>query len=166
MADNKPAFEKMVEGNKGIVYRICNSFCSEKEDKDDLAQEILYNLWKSYANYTPDHKLSTWVYRVAMNVAISFYRKQKKFAPTVSLAMHDTEIEDKAEQQESDANSQLLQQFINGLKPLDRALMLLYIDGKSYAEIAEILGISETNTSTKINRIKSSLKQKVSGIKE
>ena len=103
------------------------------------------------------------MYRVALNVAISFYRKEKKSAPTVSLVASEMEIEDKAAPHDvTEENSQRLQQFINELKPLDRALMLLYIDGKSYAEIAEILGISATNTATKINRIKNNLKQKVS----
>ena len=106
------------------------------------------------------------MYRVALNVAISSYRKEKKAAPTISFAENEMDIEDRSEYNESEVNSQLLQQFINELKPLDRALMLLYIDGKNYAEIAEILGITETNTSTKINRIKNNLKQKVSGSKE
>jgi len=167
--NNQPgeeAFLQLIQENRGIIFKICNAYCADMTIGEDLAQEIIYHLWKSQQRFDNSYKFSTWMYRVALNVAISFYRKEKKSAPTISLAEHDTEIEDKAEQQESDANSQLLEQFINELKPLDRALMLLYIDGKAHSEIAEILGITETNTSTKINRIKNHLKQKVSGIKE
>lgn len=160
MADNKPAFEKMVAGNKGIVYRICNSFCSEKEDKDDLAQEILYNLWKSYATYTPDHKLSTWVYRVAMNVAISFYRKEKRalhFSPYSEELM---KFETDNTSGENDENVKMLYQFIQELKEVEKSVLILYLDDKSHREISEIVGISESNVGTKINRIKEQLKQK------
>lgn len=163
---SKEAFLQLIQENKGIIFKICNAYCAGIHDREDLAQEIIYNLWKSWPAFDNSYKFSTWMYRIALNVAISSYRKRNKKLPTISLDVSETEIADKSEPHDSTAeNSVLLQQFINELNMLDRALMLLYIDGKSYAEIADILGITETNTATKINRIKNSLKTKVSGLK-
>ena len=107
------------------------------------------------------------MYRIALNVAISFYRKEKRSGDVVSLSTHTAEIEMKEDDtNENETNILLLQQFINELKPLERALMILYLESKSYGEIADILGITETNVATKINRIKNNLKQKFSTIKE
>ena len=72
-------FMRLLKENKGIVYKICNSYCSDKDDRNDLAQEIIYNLWKSFGNFNNAFKFSTWMYRIALNVAISFYRQEKKF---------------------------------------------------------------------------------------
>ena len=159
MADKKQAFEKLVEDHKGIIYRICNSFCHEKDDRDDLAQEILYNLWKAYSTYTPDYKLSTWIYRVAMNVAISYYRKEKRalqFHPYSETIM-EFEMDDNPNDHEEKV--EMLYQFIHELKEVDKSVLILYLEDKSHREIAEIIGISETNVGTKINRIKERLKQ-------
>ena len=164
---DKTEFLQLVQDNKGIIFKVCNAYCQHTHDREDLAQEIIYNLWKSWQGFNNSYKFSTWMYRIALNVAISAYRKKNKDMPTISLDGNETEIADKTEQHDSTAeNSELLQQFINELNTMDRALMLLYMDGKSYAEIADILGITETNTATKINRIKNSLKQKVSGLKK
>lgn len=160
MVDNKPAFEKLVDDNKGIVYRICHSFCGEKEDRDDLAQEILYNLWKSYATYTPDHKLSTWVYRVSMNVAISYYRKEKRALQFSPYSEELIKVETENKQGENDEKLKMLYQFIQELKEIDKSVLILYLDDKSHREISEIVGISESNVGTKINRIKEQLKKK------
>jgi RNA polymerase sigma-70 factor (ECF subfamily) len=72
-------FIRLIRENKGIIYKICNSYCADKDDRDDLAQEIIYNLWKSFDSFNDAFKFSTWMYRVALNVAISFYRQEKKF---------------------------------------------------------------------------------------
>ena len=160
---DKQAFTQLIQENKGIIFKVCNAYCPNIHDREDLAQEIIYNVWKSWSSYNGNNKFSTWMYKIALNVAISFYRKQNKNVSTISIDGNENEIADTSEQHDiTTENIALLQQFINELNTLDRALMLLYIDGKSYAEIAEILGISETNTATKINRIKNKLKQKVS----
>ncbi len=110
--------------------------------------------------------LSTWMYRVALNVAISFYRK-KKNGSVISIRENDMDLPDKTHgTDELEENIAQLQQFISELKELDRALMLLYLEAKPYQEIAEILGISETNVATKISRIKETLKQKFSNLKK
>lgn len=159
---DKEAFFKLVEENKRIIFKICNAYCRNKSDREDLAQEIIYNLWKSGGSFNQEARFSTWMYRVALNVAISFYRKEKRSRPAFSLTDHLLEIEDKPENTETEERLKQLQQFINQLKELDRALMILYLEDKPYSEIAEILGITESNVGTKINRIKTRLKQQFS----
>jgi RNA polymerase sigma-70 factor (ECF subfamily) len=157
----KEEFLSLIEKNKGIIIKICNSYCFNKSDREDLAQEIIYQLWKAGKSFKAESKFSTWMYRVALNVAISFYRKQKKSDLHIPLTESHIEIEDMiSEADELEKKVILLQRFINEMKELDKALTLLYFDEKSHREIAEILGISETNVATRINRIKSRLKQK------
>ncbi len=165
MQNNKDEFLKQVEAHKLIIYKICNSYCKNKYDRADLAQEITYQLWRSYDHFNGAVKFSTWMYRVALNVAITFYRKTKTGEAIIQLAEHEIEIEDRKEDTvELEKNINTLQQFINELKELDKALMILYLEEKSYAEIADILGITETNVATRISRIKDKLKQKFSTI--
>jgi len=155
------AFLTLIKENRGIIFKICNSYCPNKNNREDLAQEIVYQLWRSFNSFNTNLKFSTWMYRIALNVAITYYRKESRVAPTVSLSERD--IEDKREaHQESEENINRLQQFIHELKELDRALMILYLEEKSHQEIADILGITESNVGTKLGRIKVKLKQKFS----
>ncbi len=159
-------FLQLIEQNRGIILKICNSYCQNKNDREDLAQEIVYHLFKSGEKFDSTYKFSTWMYRVALNVAISFYRKHQQVNAFYELNEEHTYKADTPIDTTNDAEtkSQLLQQFINELKELDKALMILYLESKTYREIAEILGITETNVATKINRIKEKLKQKFSFI--
>ncbi len=158
----KDNFLKLIESNKKIIFKICNSYCHNSIEREDLAQEIIYNLWKSGKSFNADYKFSTWMYRVALNVAISFHRKENK-RHTTTLNEHMLNIEDNvATSAVSEENINLLQKFINALKELDRALMILYLEEKTYSEIADILGISETNVATRISRCKEKLKQNFS----
>jgi len=165
MIKNKETFLQLLQDNKGIIIKICNSYCTGKDDRDDLAQEIVFNLWKAFKDYTPSHKLSTWMYRIGLNVAISFYRKEMRSIQfsvySEDLIVFDDESENKLEKED---RLVLLQKFIQELKEIDKSIMLLYLDNKSYAEIAEIVGITETNVATKINRIKINLKSKIQTI--
>ncbi len=162
MTTNKETFLRLLEEHKGIIIKICNGYCQAKDDKEDLSQEIVYNLWKSFANYTPDYKFSTWLYRVALNVAISYYRKEKRSLQYTAYDENLIIFNDEEYNKELDGNLLLLQQFIFELKEIDKSIMLMYLDDKSYHEIAEITGISETNVATRINRIKTNLKAKFS----
>ncbi len=154
-------FLSVIEINKGIIYKITNSYCKDTEDRKDLIQEIISQLWKSFDNYSEQYKYSTWIYRIALNVAISFYRKENR-RKTISNPLSEGVFSffDLNENTESESNLGFLQQFISELKDLDKALLLLYLEEKSHREIAEIIGISETNVATKIGRIKAILKQK------
>jgi RNA polymerase sigma factor (sigma-70 family) len=157
-------FLAMLEQHKKIVFKVCNAYCKEAESRKDLAQEIFIQLWKSHGSYNGQYKLSTWIYRIALNVAISFYRRGKKHVHS-ALTESAIDIADESEHpQETENNISLLHQFIDELDELHKALMILYLDNNSYKDIAEVLGISETNVATKISRIKQKLKEKFENI--
>ncbi len=167
MQPEKDDFIKLITENKAIIIKICNSYCNNKTDREDLAQEIIYTLWKGGKTFNPDFKFSTWMYRVALNVAISFYRVNKKLKNNISFTERDMEIEDKIfDSTTSEENLNLLQKQIAALKEFDKALIILYFEEKSYKEIAEIIGITETNVATKISRIKEKLKQDITNAKK
>lgn len=159
--NNKEQFIGLIEEHKLIIYKICNSYCKNTSDRDDLVQEITYQLWKSFTHFNGSVKFSTWMYRVALNVAITFYRKSLKGNAIIELTEPHIELSEKDDNKaELEKNINHLQQFINELKELDKALMILYLEEKNYSEISEILGITETNVATKISRIKEKLKQR------
>lgn len=159
-------FINVLEDHKKIIYKVCNAYCKNADDRQDLIQEVIIQLWRSFERYNDQFKLSTWIYRIALNVSISFYRKEsKRLNRTDRLDNYIIDVADlNLEEENKNENLRLLQQFINELDELNRALMILYLDDNSYSEIAEILGISETNVATKINRVKQKLKQRFSNI--
>lgn len=159
MADEKE-FIELINKNKGIIYKICTTYSNNKDDKDDLAQDIVFNLWKSYGSYNKEYKFSTWMYRIALNVAISFYRQGKKSKLKDSFSERLIVFEEGLDKKiEEDKNLEMLHDFINGLKEIDKAIILLYLEDKPYREMAEITGFTETNIATRINRIKEKLRQ-------
>lgn len=159
MNSQREIFIGIIEDYKKMIYKVANSYTQHKEDCEDLMQEIVLQLWNAYPKYDSTFKLSTWIYRIALNVSISFYRKEatrkkikanaKPLFISFSNDFYDEEKDEKIRQ---------LYVFIHQLKELDKALMLLYLEQYSYEEIANVLGISKTNVSTKINRIKGKLK--------
>lgn len=154
-------FFALVEENKKIIYKVSSAYCRNAEDRKDLVQEILMQLWKSSERFDDRFRLSTWIYRIAMNVAISHYRRQKREgAETVSIdeGIIDV-IDDKSSSDELAGRIPLLYRFIDGLDEVNRALIILYLEENSYKTIAEILGITETNVATKLGRIKKKLQQ-------
>lgn len=157
---------KEINDNKRIIYKISNIYCNNENDMKDLAQEIIYQLIKSYSSFNPEYKFSTWMYRVALNVAISFYRKNKKENVVTFVDQHTDKEDDGDHAALLEDNIASLHQFINELKELEKALMILYLESKSYREISEIIGITETNVATKISRIKETLKQKFSNLNQ
>lgn len=159
--DKSEQFLAVVNSNKGIIYKIANSYCKNSDNRNDLVQEIIIQLWKSFDNYNEQYEHSTWMYRIALNVAISFYRKTKRDLST-PLTENIIEIIKEEDSGELEENVRLLYQFINELDKLNKALMLLYLDNKTHKEMAEVLGITETNVATKIGRIKEKLKIKFS----
>jgi RNA polymerase sigma-70 factor (ECF subfamily) len=159
-ASAKDKFLTIIQENKKLIFKVCNSYCKDEEDRKDLVQEVIIQLWKSFPNYNPQYKLSTWMYRIALNVAISFYRKEHpRKERTIQIDDILINIADDNPQHDLDEKVGLLHTFINQLDELNKALMLLYLDDNSYKEIADILGITETNVATKISRIKQRLKQ-------
>lgn len=158
-------FLSVIEDHKGIIYKIANTYCKVTGDREDLVQEIILQLWKSFDNYNEQFKYSTWIYRIALNVAISFYRKENRVRQLSNSLPHSIlYFSDTNDTGEKEKAISFLQQFIAELKELDKALMLLYLEEKSHKEIAEIIGITETNVATKVGRIKTILKQKFSQV--
>ena len=159
------AFLTELENHKGIIYKISYSFCKTKADCEDLTQEIIIKLWQSFGAYRPLSKTSTWIYRIALNTAISFYRKEKA-RNRIMTTTHDSLLQlaqaVPAANMETAEKIAYLHQFLLEIKEMDRALMILYLEEKPLKEIAEIMGISPTNVSTKINRIKRVLKARFS----
>lgn len=159
MKRTKQEFLEMLEKHKLIIFKVCNGYCKDQEEQKDLIQEVILQLWSSFHRYDEQYKLSTWVYRIALNVAISHYRKantRQKYVQTF-----EGEVLDIAQEEPGDYNEDLhrLQSFLKSLDKLNKALMMLYLDGHSHDEIAGILNISKSNVGTKISRIKEKLKR-------
>jgi len=155
-------FEEVLSEHKGVFFKIAKTYCKDETDRQDLLQEMMINVWQALPRYKSDFKLSTWLYRICLNVAISSYRKNA--AVPLHIPIDDDDNQTIVEHQEGDKQQhlQMLEKFIDELKDLDKALMLLYLEDKSHSEIAEILGISPSNVSTKVLRIKEKLKQRFS----
>ena len=152
-------FMLLLEENKGILLKVARSYADSKEDRQDLMQEITFQWWQSFEKVNGDIKVSTWLYRIALNVAISCFRKERSMKRWKQEELFKVE-EAVSPDSETDERVELLISFISTLPPFDKAIMILYLEQKSYKEIAEITGISLTNVSTRISRIKLSLKRK------
>jgi RNA polymerase sigma-70 factor (ECF subfamily) len=155
---NHSEFLQLVEDNKGILYKISSSYCRHAGDREDLIQEMIYQLWRSSEKYDNTQKFSTYMYRIALNVAISFYRRNSRSGVQVAL---DADLHIADELDELDERVELLQRWVRSLGELDKALMILYLEERPYREIAEILGVTETNVGTKIGRLKERLKKQL-----
>jgi RNA polymerase sigma factor (sigma-70 family) len=151
-------FQNLMEEHKKILYKVCHSYCRNPGDRDDLAQEIIVQLWRSFRKFDARVRFSTWMYRIALNVAISFYRRESvRTRHIVPGSEHLLEAIDETGSRSEEV--QLLHRWIEELDPLNKALAILYLDGNNYQEIADVLGISQTNVATKISRLKETLRQ-------
>ena len=149
----------MVYTHMGIIYKICNLYAAV-EDRDDLKQEIIYQLWKSYHTYRGDSKFQSWMYRVALNTAMLGLRARKM--KYTSLSEHALEIsEDPFEHQDQEIRIKQLYKQISKLKDLDKTIIFLYLEQCSYDEIAEITGISTKNVSVRLVRIREKLRSQL-----
>ncbi len=151
-------FIQLLNQNQKIIHKVCNLYLNWQEDKEDLFQEITLQAWKAYSQFRGDAKFSTWLYRVALNTAITFFRKDKKnaFIATVS------EIPDLAHQLDRDPiedKTKAMYKAIADLSKIDKAIVMLYLEDYSYAEISEIIGITANNIAVKMNRIKVKLRE-------
>lgn len=158
--DKKEAFVTAIQNNEGLIYKIAAVYSNAVEDRNDLVQEIIYQLWKSFDSFKQQSSISTWMYRVAMNVAIYQLKTAKRKVTTVPLDEQFSNFHD-TENSGFEEKLQLLRQHLNNLNLLDKGIVMLYLDNKSYEEIAQITGISETNVGTKISRIKEKLKKQI-----
>ncbi len=152
-------YQALVETHQGILIKVAGMYCRLREDRQDLIQEMMIQVWKSFPRYNPRLNASTWLYRVCLNVAISHLRK-KSAAKRQTVFLQEEALPAPAEMPDTEQQLCRLEQFIGELNDLDKALMLLYLEEKSQPEIAEILGLSLTNVSTKVGRIKERLKKR------
>ena len=153
---NQDRFLALMEEHKRILYKVANAYCNNQDDRQDLIQEMVIQLWRSFDRFDSRSKFSTWMYRVAMNVAISYARSQtRRIRDVVPVDEAGLEIPHTDPWLEDEGDDlRLLHQMIQQLDELNRALIILYLDGYSHAEIGEIIGLTATNVSTRINRIK------------
>ncbi|MCX2681476.1 sigma-70 family RNA polymerase sigma factor [Galbibacter sp. EGI 63066] len=152
-------FVSELEKNQNIVHKICRIYADSPDAHNDLFQEITIQLWKAYPKFRGDAKFSTWMYRIALNTAITLYRKSKRQIKTQG---YDSVIHKVKARQYDDTEEQqlkLMYQAIKQLNDIEKALVFLYLEDKNYKEIAETLGITDVNARVKMNRIKTKLKK-------
>jgi RNA polymerase sigma-70 factor, ECF subfamily len=154
-------FINIISAHQGVILKVCRMYCNDREDSEDLFQEIVLQLWRSYPAFRGDAKLSTWIYRIGLNMAITRLRKQLRKPVTLPISMEHQNFTEMSSQRMDVEYGTELQAAIDTLNKFDKALLLLYLDEKSYKEIAEIIGLSESNVGVKINRIKRRLKEMI-----
>lgn len=160
MKVNKPDIVDIIEDNKNLIYKIVNSYCTDSNEQEDVIQEIIFQVIKSYDNFDYKVKVTTWLYRVAFNITISHYRKQKtRKKHEVAMPSKIVAINEDVTN-EYDEKIKQLRAFIQEFDPLNKAIVIMYLDGNSHKEISEAMGISLSNVGTKISRIKTQLKKK------
>jgi RNA polymerase sigma-70 factor (ECF subfamily) len=162
-ATPRQAFGELFERHRKIVFKVANTYSWHPDDRADLAQEIAAQLWRAYPGYDPARSFTTWMYRIALNVAISSVRNRRQREQlTEPLESQHADVADASQfNHEADERVHALERFIAQLDPLNRALLLLYLEERSYREIADILGITETNVATKIGRLKQRIRQDI-----
>ena len=150
-------FLNMVEAQKRTIYKVCYMYANERDDLNDLFQETVLNLWKSFPRYRGESTLNTWVYRIAMNTCITFLRRSNTRPQTIPMTANVADL--MAEEESKAGQLQELYRLINQLGKLERALILLWLEERSYEEMADILGISKANVAVKLFRTKEKLKK-------
>lgn len=146
-------FLDLIDQHQNIIHKVCRMYTDNQDDHEDLFQEILLQLWQGYPRFKGDAKITTWMYRVALYTSISTFKKKQRIKKEpVSISTAGIENEDPYRYEN-------LHAAIGTLSKMDKALVMLYLEEKSYKEIAEIMGLSETNVGVKLNRIKKKLKE-------
>lgn len=150
-------FISLLKQHQKIIYKVCNLYMDLHSDREDLFQEITLQAWKAYGNFRGDAKFSTWLYRVALNTAITFFRREKKKPETYlsdSLPERADVIDNREEEQ-----LKAMYAAIGDLSKIDKAIVMLYLEDYSYQEIGEMMGITANNVAVKMSRIKTKLKE-------
>ncbi|MEO9873024.1 RNA polymerase sigma factor [Ekhidna sp.] len=153
-------FKSYVEENMSLIMHICRAYSRGEDSLKDLVQEVSLQLWRSHKSFKGNSQLSTWVYRVTLNVCLSHSKKLKRKPETVPLEFGGSKFE------ENDPEKEQIEKLYTGIKKLnesDRAIVLLYLEDKSYKEMSDILGITVTNVGVKVNRLKDRLKKIING---
>ncbi len=154
----KSKFIELIEANQGILHKVAHMYCSDTEEKSDIVQDILVQLWTAFPKFRGDSKVSSWIYRIALNTAINRIRKVSKKSKTQKLDITHFNLQDDNEYNEKEQLKQLVQKAVSRLNKAEKALIILYMNDYQYNEISEIIGITQSNVGVKINRIKKKLK--------
>lgn len=152
----KRNFIKIVESNQGIIRSLCNAYYRSHEDQKDVFQDIILQLWKSFETFRGESRISTWIYRVSLNTILTKVRKEKSRIATESIERSELTFPNAV----ADDDGELLNIVLESLKGLDKAIVILHLEGYKNKEISQILNITSTNVSTRINRIKLELRTK------
>ena len=157
---HKKEFITAIKENEGVIFKVTSIYCANKEDQKDLYQEIVYQLWKSFPSFRNDSKISTWMYRIALNTSITHLKKEKRNGTKLEL---DQIIEYKIDHKDTliEDRIKLMYAHIKNLNTIEKGIILLFLEGKNHNEIANITGFSTTNIGTKISRIKEKLKSEI-----
>ena len=156
MKQEEETFARLVREHKSTIYTVCYMFSKDEDEVQDLFQETLINMWKGVKGFREESKIDTWIYRVALNTCLTMERKKKREVKSVPLTMDVNFFED------NDANvkqARQLHQRINQLAYVDRAIVMLWLEGMTYDEIGSVIGITAQNVATKLFRIKEQLKK-------
>ena len=152
-------FTELINNHRALIFKVCNLYCSYPESRKDLFQEVVLQLWKSFPGFRKESANSTWIYRVALNTAISNFRKELKKPEKRPLTLLEFDIPDVSGVSEKEEDRSTLNQAITKLTEIEKAVIMLYLDEKTYEEIGEIIGISNSNLGVRINRIKNKLSE-------
>lgn len=150
-------FLDMIAAEERLIYKVCYVYAKDQDNLNDLFQEVVLNLWKGFPRYRGDSKLTTWIYSIAMKTCITFLRRSSTRPQTVPITENVVGL--MTDENEMTGQLQELNRLINQLGKLERALILLWLEERSYQEMADILGISKNNVAVKLNRIKEKLKK-------
>ena len=157
-ADQKAAFLDMVTQHQGIIHKVCRTYCDGQEERRDLFQEVVLQLWRSYGKFRGESKPTTWMYRIALNTAISGFRKKTRRPQYTGMPDYVMDIPAPEGDPDYHEKRSLLYQAIGQLSEVEKAVVMLYLEEKSYEEIASIMGITVNYVGVKLNRIKNKLK--------
>jgi len=152
-------FVQLIREHNGLIQKVCNLYAATLQDRQDLYQEIIIQLWRAVPKFRGDSKLTTWMYRVALNTAISDYRKQQRNVPTAEIDLINRELADHDMGGDEEEKLRLMYEAIRHLSEVEKALVMLYLDDKPYEEMEDILGINQNNLRVKMNRIREKLRQ-------
>ncbi len=154
-------FLQIIQKNQGIIQKVCNMYCDTREDRDDLFQEIVVQLWKSFPSFRNEAKVSTWMYRVALNTAITSFKKSKRRPDKSQLSTENFEVAEDLYDFETEENIKRLHASVSSLTGIEKSIILLFFENKKYEEIAEITGITQNYVRVKMNRIKKKLRKQM-----
>ena len=153
------AFLNIVTKNQGIIHKVCGVYCDTPEDREDLFQEIISQLWRSFPTFRNESKITTWMYQVSLNTAITHFKKNKRRPDKNDISKNLFQVADEHFDETFEEQLKLLHKAIEKLTGIEKSIILLYLEDKKYEEIAEIIGITQNYVRVKMNRIKGKLKK-------